>query len=158
MIRRDYTTGCSIDMFNDAADTVIWLRSVGRKEEATELYNRLYAHKVQTPRSQPTVEEAVLCEDIASLYEWNDIGGPLHIVLDDGNVDDGSIQFCLSTCHRHWSVLEDTDNTKSVISLVQSIGVRMLDMPEQERDALYKMKWFRPVPIPATPENTTQQT
>lgn len=47
MIRRDYTTGCSINMLNDAADTVIWLRSVGRKSEATELYNRLYVHKTQ---------------------------------------------------------------------------------------------------------------
>ena len=47
MIRRDYTLGCLIDFFNDAADTVIWLRSVGKRAEATELYNRLYTYKVQ---------------------------------------------------------------------------------------------------------------
>ncbi len=47
MIRRDYSMGCLIGFFNDAADTVVWLRSVGKCTEATELYNRLYVHKVQ---------------------------------------------------------------------------------------------------------------
>lgn len=61
MIRRDYVMGCSIDMPNDAADTVIWLRSVGRKAEATELYNRLYVYKLQVRNNKPSVANAVFC-------------------------------------------------------------------------------------------------
>lgn len=36
-----------------------------------------------------------LLADIEFIYEISCVGGPLHIVLDDGNVDDEDIQWCI---------------------------------------------------------------
>lgn len=73
-------------------------------------------------------------------------------------MDDGSIQSCLDDCVSHWSVLEDSDNVKSVIALVCSIGARLLHMPEQDRERLYEIRWGRSATSNAISENTTQQT
>ena len=48
-----------------------------------------------------------LTDVIKAMDERNDVGGPLHIAFDDGNVSDESIQFCLKTCETHWSVMDD---------------------------------------------------
>lgn len=37
---------------------------------------------------------------IAAVYEHNCVGGNLHIVLDDNNLEDGSLEFC-SSCIDH---------------------------------------------------------
>ena len=84
-----------------------------------------------------------LLNDIADIYHRNCLGGPLHIVLDDGNTDDESIQFCMDTCHSHWSVTEDADNANSLIQLVESVGKRLLQLDESERDRLFGSRWGR---------------
>lgn len=43
---------------------------------------------------------------MAALYALPEcgVGGPLHIVTDDNNVDDGSLEFCRGELAAHWSV------------------------------------------------------
>lgn len=44
---------------------------------------------------KPTIPEVLpLIKEFAK-KEGNEVGGNLHITLDDGNVDDGHIQYCL---------------------------------------------------------------
>ena len=45
-------------------------------------------------------DASVFIQDIRDYYEkdGNAAGGNLHIVLDDGNLDDGSILFCINNC------------------------------------------------------------
>jgi hypothetical protein len=76
-----------------------------------------------------------LLQDIAELYNLNSVGGALHIVLDDGNLDDESIQFCLDTCEEHWSVRE----CSSILYLTKSIGKRLLELTEEERRQIYDL-------------------
>ena len=94
-------------------------------------------------RSGGTACHADLFADIADIYERNCVGGPLHIVLDDGNTDDESIQYCLDSCRDHWSVVEDVENAEGMIQLVELVGIRLLQMDEAERDRLYEMRWGR---------------
>jgi len=63
---------------------------------------------------------------IAEIYSLNCVGGPLHIVLDDGNTDDASIRYCLETCNNHWSVIEDAKNSGRIIELVEFVANRLL--------------------------------
>ena len=54
-----------------------------------------------------------LCSQISMIYEIHSLGGPLHVVLDDGNTDDDSIRFCLDTCRDHHAVLKDRKQQRS---------------------------------------------
>ncbi len=85
-----------------------------------------------------------LFANIAIIYELNSVGGPLHIVLDDGNTDDESIQFSLDTCRDDWSVVEDVENAELMIQLVEEVGRQLLELNEPERDRLYETRWRRP--------------
>ena len=84
-----------------------------------------------------------LLEDIADLYDIAPVGGPLHIVLDDGNVDDESIRLCLDTCTTHWSVAHDPENADGLIELVHDIGTALLSLSVAERERLYEERWGR---------------
>ena len=44
-----------------------------------------------------------LCEYCKALYRLDGCGcgGPLHILLDDGNYNDHDIQFCIDECSKH---------------------------------------------------------
>jgi endonuclease IV len=66
-----------------------------------------------------------LLNDLEELYLQCSVGGALHIVVEDDNVDDESIQFCLDTCHDHWS--------KTDVDLIKSIGKQLLELTEDER-------------------------
>jgi len=45
---------------------------------------------------RPTVPDVVYLSDAYYMMEGNENGGPLHIALDDGNMDDGHIDFCIA--------------------------------------------------------------
>jgi hypothetical protein len=45
--------------------------------------------------NRPTVPEVLPL--VRAIYERNGVGCCLHILTDDGNVDNGSAQFCLET-------------------------------------------------------------
>jgi len=55
-------------------------------------------------------------------YGFNPSGGLCHIVLDDGNTEDGHIRYCLNAC----------EDEKDVAGYV--IMDHMLDMDEDHRD------------------------
>ena len=53
---------------------------------------------VEDPQpSKPTVPEVMPL--VRRLYERNPVGCCLHIVLDDGNVEDHSVEFCIDQAH-----------------------------------------------------------
>lgn len=91
------------------------------------------------------VNYADLFDAIEKIYEWNCVGGPLHIVLDDGNTDDKSIRYCLDSCRDHWSVVEDAGNADGMIRLVEMVGSCLLQIDETERDRLYGIRWGRSI-------------
>jgi len=47
--------------------------------------------------------ESLLPKTVEFFYslDGNACGGLCHVVLDDGNLDDGSIDFCLAECQKH---------------------------------------------------------
>lgn len=67
----------------------------------------------------------------------NGAGGNLHIVLDDGNVDDGAINFC----YGYASAKEDEEGVRLACALLQ--------LGKEDRDVLYANKWH----LPRLPEN-----
>ena len=58
-------------------------------------------------------------------------GGMLHIVLDDGNLDDDDLQWCIEYCNRE----ENTDRHDKKICL--EIAHRMLGLNREERLLIY---------------------
>lgn len=63
-----------------------------------------------------------------TLYVDNPCGGPLHIVLDDGNLDDNSILFC----HRFMRLNPSRNNTLTTIISKQILDYLMI-MTEPQR-------------------------
>jgi hypothetical protein len=55
---------------------------------------------------KPTVPEVMPL--VRKLYERNAVGCCLHILLDDGNVEDGHARFCLLQAlqQKHWDCIE----------------------------------------------------
>jgi len=71
-----------------------------------------------------------LCELIQNYYIYNSVGGNLHIVLDDGNLEDHHIEYCLKTL-----VSEKKDEEAKVI------GESLLNIPYDTRKKLYSNSW-----------------
>jgi len=71
------------------------------------------------PVPETTDAMRALVSDIELFYEDEPTGGRLHIVLDDWNLDDGSIQWCQAE-----NPLSDTE---------KSIAGRLLKLTEDER-------------------------
>lgn len=74
---------------------------------------------------------------VAEMYSHSIIGGPLHIVLDDGNVDDESIQFCRES----YSKCSEGDVGNGMAVLVECVSQRLLSIDEGTREKLYEMRW-----------------
>ena len=85
-----------------------------------------------------------LCSQISMIYEIHSLGGPLHVVLDDGNTDDDSIRFCLDTCRDHHAVTERPETAETLVQLVESVGHALLEMDESTRNSLYDQRWGMP--------------
>ena len=49
---------------------------------------------------KPTIPEVL--EEFVAYYESHPCWGDLHIVLDDGNVDDHCVQWCLDNAEDDW--------------------------------------------------------
>jgi len=73
---------------------------------------------------KPTVEEVLPL--VKELYERNGAGGCLHIVLDDGNLDDHNVEFCI-----RWA--EDQSCPRCV-----TLGNLLYKMEYSGRSKLYK--------------------
>lgn len=79
--------------------------------------------------------EAELCRLIAEYYETNASGGALHIALDDGNLYDSHIWWCVKE-----SIPEEKD-TEALF-----LAYALLSLPEDDRFRLYEDRWWRMQP------------
>ena len=80
-----------------------------------------------------TKEVGEVCKLVKTLYEdmGECCGGMLHIVLDDGNLDDDDLQWCIEYCNRE----ENTDRHDKSICL--EIAHRMLNLSKEQRMLIY---------------------
>lgn len=77
----------------------------------------------------PEIEE--LSQLISKLYEADGAGGALHIVVDDGNLDDYFIKYCIDYCN---SEEEKNDPNRE---LCLEIAHKMLKLTYEQRVLLY---------------------
>ena len=82
---------------------------------------------------------ATLIKLIIKLYLTPEcgVGGPLHIVLDDYNVEDENITWCL----RNMDNPEFEEYSEEVEKLCYKIGGLLLTIPEEERLELVSNAW-----------------
>jgi hypothetical protein len=80
--------------------------------------------------SKPTIPEVLPLVQAYYAKPGNFAGGSLHIVLDDGNVNDGSVQFCIDYAREKG----DEDGI--------ALGMLLLRMSKTQRSKLYaSRKW-----------------
>jgi hypothetical protein len=80
---------------------------------------------------------------INELYstEKGSTGGPLHIVLDDWNLEDDNIEWCML---RMIESAEDREQFgEDILRLSIKIGLRLYRMPKNQRYALLKEQWVQ---------------
>lgn len=78
---------------------------------------------------KPTVPEVMSLVKAYYAKPGNSVGGNLHIVLDDGNIKDDHIRFCLEQCHRE----KDRDG--------EDLALLLLKMSKTQRKKLYAGKY-----------------
>jgi hypothetical protein len=80
-----------------------------------------------------TKEVGEICKLVKTLYEdmQEGAGGMLHIVLDDCNIEDDDIQWCIEYCNRE----ENADRHDKEICL--EIAQRMLGLNMEQRKLVY---------------------
>ena len=69
---------------------------------------------------------------IDAIYDQHPSGGPLHIVLDDGNIDDDSINWCLN------NTIENCDDIVMKV-LCTTCAELLLNIPQEERIKLVEV-------------------
>lgn len=80
------------------------------------------------PRERPTVAQVVAWrDDLYAMWEGG-AGGPLHLVLDDGNLSNRTIEWCLETMDR---APEHSNVTRNLCRLIG--GSMLLMTPTQKR-------------------------
>ena len=84
---------------------------------------------------------AELVDELYSMPECG-VGGPLHIVLDDGNIDDESIHFCIRTMREHETVVRGM-NGNAIIAICEEIVKALLEFTQEKRKELYELNWGR---------------
>ena len=67
------------------------------------------------PRDRPTVNEVLPLVRAYYAKPGNEVGGHCHIVLDDGNVADDDLEFCLHGCE----VMQDEDGAALMRLMLQ---------------------------------------
>lgn len=86
-----------------------------------------------------------LCSLVAELrvLEGCQSGGPLHVVLEDGNLELDVIQSCLQNAKEHWSVAEQacSTNRMNILDLVYQLGGYLVSLSMAERKGLYDSDW-----------------
>jgi hypothetical protein len=76
---------------------------------------------------KPTVPEILPLANAYYAKPGNGVGGSLHIVLDDGNVDDGSVEFC-----RKFAMEQGDDDGVALADI-------LLRMSRTQRHKLYRL-------------------
>ena len=85
-----------------------------------------------------TKEIEEVCKLVRTLYDdmGEGAGGLLHIALDDCNLDDDSIQWCIEYCNR------DENTGKHDKKICLEIAQKMLSLNKEERMLVY-YQWYR---------------
>lgn len=93
---------------------------------------------VNKPRDRPTVPEVLPL--VRELYRESEAGGPLHIVLDDGNISDEYVQWCINEAipqyGENWHATPDP-----VRDLCYRIAAMMLQMTTTQRRKLVSLSY-----------------
>jgi hypothetical protein len=78
-------------------------------------------------------EVTEICKLVKTLYDdmGEGCGGMLHIVLDDGNIDDDDLQWCIEYCNRE----ENANRHDKTICL--EIAHRLLNLNKEQRMLIY---------------------
>lgn len=95
---------------------------------------------VLPPQTPEMLRLGALVEEFYALPECS-VGGPLHVVTDDYNVEDDSIAFCERSLDDHWSIeRQATDEGREVVrAKAREIIALMRPMTLAERAvALYE--------------------
>jgi hypothetical protein len=79
------------------------------------------------PANRPTVPQVL--PFVRAYYNDHGAGGSLHIVLDDGNLEDGSVQFCIDSA-------EERGDAAGA-----ALGRLLLQMTRTQRAKVYRTKW-----------------
>lgn len=90
-----------------------------------KLMNKIKIWGIET---DPTLEKLVdLCKEFYA--DGNEAGGWLHLVLDDGNLEDDHIKFCLETANNYNDLVAFT------------LAEKLLKLSMVNRELLYKKLW-----------------
>jgi len=85
---------------------------------------------------EQTVEMAALAHHLSNLYLFTNcaMGGPLHIVVEDYNVEDVHIDYCERTLDDHWSVVGAPPDEQAAIVECSRVVIDLLrQMDEKQR-------------------------
>lgn len=93
--------------------------------EQMRMFHAESLHKRELHKCEPTVPEVLPMVRAYYAKEGNSTGGNFHIVLDDGNWDDGSVKFCLNEARK----TGDEDGVR--------LGELLLRMSRTQRLKLY---------------------
>lgn len=80
-------------------------------------------------------------ELVGRLYDFPTcgVGGPLHIVTDDGNVLDENLDFCEGELVSHWSIDEATpEDAEAIRAVSQEIIDLLRSLTVEQRKALVR--------------------
>ncbi len=136
---RDLLTVCDPDWI-DTGKKIIFVRDAGIPEELLPLLVKDITGwddglTVEVCASANPVEEK-LKQAIKRIYAYSAVGSALHIVLDDENVDDHNIQWCMENFH-------ELDNVQERIACEECARL-LLQLPVEERERIvhgYGRKW-----------------
>lgn len=67
------------------------------------------------------------------IYQYSEVGSNCHIVLDDGNLSDGDIQFCLDSLDRNYH-----EATPDQLELERDLLNLMMGMSRTQRKKVYR--------------------
>jgi hypothetical protein len=85
---------------------------------------------IDKPRDRPTVPQVL--PFVRAYYNDHGAGGSLHVVLDDGNLDDGYVQGCIE-----WA--EERGDAPGA-----ALARLLLQMTLTQRNKVYRLKWRQP--------------
>jgi hypothetical protein len=89
-----------------------------------------YRRKKMGKLDRPTVPEVIGIVRDYYAKPGNIVGGSLHLVLEDGNIDDESVRFCLQ-----WAI--DKDDQDGI-----RLAGMLLTMTKTQRKKLYRLQHY----------------
>lgn len=72
-------------------------------------------------------ETKITAKLIGAVYDWDSVGGNAHIVVDDMNLEDGNIDFCIDAARND----KESPIGKIMAELLCLNALRLLTVPER---------------------------